>query len=163
MSEALVIRLWRQDDLLALRTLFNAVVASGTAFLAEEPLSEAAFAARVAAATAVSVAELNGEVVGGYFLRSNHGGRGQHVANAAYFVSAQHGGQGIGYQLGKHSLQLARQHGFAAMQFNAVVATNVRAVALWERLGFAIFGTMPQAFRHAKLGLVDVHVMHRFL
>jgi ribosomal protein S18 acetylase RimI-like enzyme len=49
------------------------------------------------------------------------------------------------------------------MQFNAVVSTNVRAVALWQRLGFAIVGTVPRAFRHRELGHVDLHVMHRFL
>ena len=31
------------------------------------------------------------------------------------------------------------------MQFNAVVATNARAIALWESLGFTIVGTVPRA------------------
>jgi hypothetical protein len=34
---------------------------------------------------------------------------------------------------------------------------------LWERLGFRIVGTNPGAFRHARLGLVDAHIMHRTL
>jgi ribosomal protein S18 acetylase RimI-like enzyme len=49
------------------------------------------------------------------------------------------------------------------MQFNLVVSTNERAVALWKRLGFKIIGTSPKAFRHEKLGLVDAYIMHRFL
>jgi hypothetical protein len=36
-------------------------------------------------------------------------------------------------------------------------------VALWERLGFTVIGTVPLAFRHAELGLVDLRIMHRFL
>jgi hypothetical protein len=32
------------------------------------------------------------------------------------------------------------------MQFNFVVSTNERAVALWQRVGFDIVGRLPQAF-----------------
>ena len=49
------------------------------------------------------------------------------------------------------------------MQFNFVVSTNTAAVALWQKLGFAIVGTLPKAFRHQSLGYVDAYVMHRFL
>lgn len=49
------------------------------------------------------------------------------------------------------------------MQFNFVVSTNRPAVALWRKLGFSIVGTLPRAFRHCELGLVDAYVMHRFL
>ena len=51
--------------------------------------------------------------------------------------------------------------GFRAMQFNLVVASNVRAVRLWQHLGFAIVGTLPGAFRHHTLGYVDAHVMFK--
>ena len=57
----------------------------------------------------------------------------------------------------------ARAAGFLAMQFNCVVSTNEVAVKLWRKHGFAIVGTVPRAFRHATRGLVDIHVMHRFL
>jgi ribosomal protein S18 acetylase RimI-like enzyme len=49
------------------------------------------------------------------------------------------------------------------MQFNCVVSTNEVAVRLWQKHGFAIVGRVPGAFRHARLGCVDVFVMHRFL
>ena len=49
------------------------------------------------------------------------------------------------------------------MQFNSVVASNTVAVVLWQKLGFAIVGTLPKAYRHARLGLVDCHVMFRSL
>ena len=57
----------------------------------------------------------------------------------------------------------ARRMGCLAMQYNAVVTTNERAVRLWQRMGFEIAGRVPQAFRHAELGLVDILIMHRFL
>lgn len=49
------------------------------------------------------------------------------------------------------------------MHFNYVVSTNGPAVALYRKLGFAVVGTLPEAFRHGRRGLVDVFVMHRFL
>ena len=44
------------------------------------------------------------------------------------------------------------------MQFNYVVSTNAVAIGLYEKLGFAIVGTLPKAFRHQTLGFVDAHV-----
>jgi hypothetical protein len=32
-----------------------------------------------------------------------------------------------------------------------------------ESLGFAVIGTVPEAFRHPRHGYVGLHVMHRFL
>jgi GNAT superfamily N-acetyltransferase len=111
----------------------------------------------------VYVAENDGEIVGTYTLKANQRGLGSHVANAGFMVRPGLDGRGIGFQLGEHSLVQARAAGFQAMQFNAVVSTNHRAIALWQRLGFAIVGTVPKAFRHRQLGLVDLHIMHRFL
>ena len=34
---------------------------------------------------------------------------------------------------------------------------------LWQRLGFAIVGTLPGAFRHPVRGYVDAHVMFKTL
>ena len=53
--------------------------------------------------------------------------------------------------------------GFLAMQFNLVVASNERAVRLWQRLGFAVVGTLTRAFMHQHLGLVDALVMFKTL
>jgi ADP-ribose pyrophosphatase YjhB (NUDIX family) len=72
-------------------------------------------------------------------------------------------GRGVGYALGQHCLREARRQGYEAMQFNFVVSTNERAVELWKHLGFSIVGTLPRAFQHGSLGLVDAYVMHRFL
>jgi ribosomal protein S18 acetylase RimI-like enzyme len=62
-----------------------------------------------------------------------------------------------------HSQAEAVAMGFRAMQFNLVVATNERAIRLWKRLGFAVVGTLPRAFRHLRLGYVDALVMFKEL
>src|SRR6185436_14872180 len=111
----------------------------------------------------VFVAEERDVVLGTYFLRPNQQGGGAHVANGAYMVAPAATGRGIAQRMCEHSLEQARSRGFLAMQFNFVVSTNERAVRLWERLGFAVVGRLPKAFRHPSSGLVDALVMHRSL
>ncbi|MEZ4987860.1 MAG: GNAT family N-acetyltransferase [Saprospiraceae bacterium] len=106
------------------------------------------------------VAESAGKIVGGYILRPNQPGYGNHIANAAYMVAATHRGQGIGKAMGLHSVQMARSLGYLAMQFNLVVSTNESAVRAWIASGFRILCTIPDAFRHHKHGLVDAHIMY---
>lgn len=105
----------------------------------------------------------DGKVAGVCAIRLNRTGRGDHIANASYIVHHEYRAIGIGYALGRESLRVAKQYGYTAMQFNYVVSTNVKAVALWQSLGFKIIGTMPQGYRHERHGLVDVYMMHRFL
>ena len=109
------------------------------------------------------VARVNGVVAGVCAIRVNRTGRGNHIANASYIVHHDYRGQGIGHALGKESLRVAKKAGFRAMQFNYVVSTNVKAVKLWQSLGFTIIGTMPQGYRHSRHGLVDVYMMYHSL
>ena len=102
-------------------------------------------------------------VHGMYKLQPNQAGRGGHVANAAYMVGANAQGAGIGRLLGEHSIGEARRQGYLAMQFNYVVSTNSAAIHLWKRLGFAIVGTLPKAYRHRRFGYVDAYVMYQLL
>ena len=109
------------------------------------------------------VAQSEGRIVGTSAIRPTQAGRGSHVANAGYMVAPKARGQGIAGQLCEHSLAVARGMGFLAMQFSYVVSSNEVAVRVWERCGFKVVGRVPAAFRHERLGLVDVLVMHRFL
>jgi RimJ/RimL family protein N-acetyltransferase len=104
-----------------------------------------------------------GRVVGTYYLKANQPGLGDHVANCGYVVAPAAAGQGIATAICEHSQAVARELGFRAMQFNLVVSTNERAVRLWQRLGFAIAGTLAGAFRHATRGEVDAYVMFKRL
>ena len=109
------------------------------------------------------VAEGDGQIVGTYYLRANQAGGGSHVCNCGYMTSAAATGRGVARAMCQHSIERARQLGYRGMQFNFVVSTNTRAVALWQSLGFAIVGRLPQAFRHPTLGDVDALVMFRAL
>ncbi|HZP86953.1 MAG TPA: GNAT family N-acetyltransferase [Burkholderiales bacterium] len=104
-----------------------------------------------------------GRIVGTYYIKPNQPGQGSHVCNCGYVVSQAARGRGIASMLCQHSQQEAVRQGFRAMQYNLVVATNERAVKLWQRLGFGIVGTLPEAFRHPARGFVDAHVMYKKL
>ena len=113
--------------------------------------------------TATYVAEQDGQILGSYYLKPNAAGTGDHVCNCGYMVASAARGQGVAGRLCNHSLQTARELSFQAMQFNSVVASNTVAVTLWQKHGFQIIGTLPRAYRHRTLGLVDCYIMHREL
>jgi len=114
------------------------------------------------AATYVACAS-GGRVLGTYYIKANQPGLGAHVCNCGYVVAQEAQGLGIASAMCEHSQREAVAMGFLAMQFNLVVATNERAVRLWKRLGFAVVGTLPGAYRHQKLGLTDALVMYKTL
>jgi GNAT superfamily N-acetyltransferase len=102
----------------------------------------------------------DGTVVGTAQTHPNHTGRASHVANAGFVVHPDHAGRGIGRALCQHVLDQARADGYRAMQFNAVVETNTRAVALWRSFGFDVLATVPEAFDHPTHGPVGLHIMY---
>ncbi|CNI34808.1 GNAT family N-acetyltransferase [Yersinia pekkanenii] len=109
------------------------------------------------------VALHQGRILGMYKLIDNQRGLGSHVANASFIVDGQARGLGIGKALGIHCIEQATALAYRAIQFNFVVSTNTLAVALWQKLGFEIIATLPNAFNHSQLGYVDAYVMHRGL
>ena len=107
--------------------------------------------------------EADGSVVGTANMYANRPGRGSHVASASFMVDQARAGRGTGRALGEEVIEWARRSGFRAIQFNAVVETNERAVRLWRSLGFEVVGTVPEAFEHPEHGYVGLLIMHRFV
>src|SRR4029077_17472052 len=110
----------------------------------------------------VFVADDNGEIVGTYYLRENQSA-GTDVANCGYMTAPGATGRGVARAMCAHSIARAKERGFRAMQFNFVVATNERAVFLWQSLGFDTVERLPGTFLHPRLGAVDALVMRRAL
>jgi ribosomal protein S18 acetylase RimI-like enzyme len=109
------------------------------------------------------VALLDGEVVGTFILKDNQPDLGSHIANAGYMTSPRAFGKGIGRMMGEFSLEEAKRLGYTAMQFNIVIKSNIRAVGLWEKLGFGIIGEIPEAIRNKQGELVNAYIMYRKL
>jgi len=160
----LVVRRDAPEDVDALWAIMQPVIAAGETYAWPRDLSrDAALAAWHPPGGHTFVAELDGRIVGTYLLKPNQGGPGAHVANCGYMVAAAARGRGLAEAMCRHSLDTARALGFRAMQFNSVVATNRTAIRVWQRCGFAVVGTVPQAFDHPVHGPTDIHVMHRRL
>jgi GNAT superfamily N-acetyltransferase len=107
------------------------------------------------------VAVEDGRVLGTAKMGPNRPGPGAHVSTASFMVAAGARGRGVGAALCEYALDWARSHGYAGMQFNAVVESNTAAVRLYRRLGFEVLGTVPRAFAHPTLGRVGLHLMYR--
>lgn len=107
------------------------------------------------------VAEMDGKIVGTFYLKPNQPGLGNHVCNAGFMVDEKESGKGFGRQMGLFALKEAKKAGFLAMQFNYVISTNQPAVKLWQSLGFDIIGEIPEAYRHPEKRLVGAYVMYR--
>ena len=154
------------QDWPAIWPIVEAVVRAGETFTyptdASEALAREMWMLAPPGATVVALDD-DGAIAGTAKMNPNHMGPAAHVAGASFMVAPDLGGRGIGRALGEHALAWAREQGYRAMQFNAVVETNARAVALWRSLGFEIVGTLPQAFRHPAHGYVGLHVMYRLL
>ncbi len=87
------------------------------------------------------------KIYGLYILHPNNVGRCGHICNASYAVSSDSRGLHIGEKLVRDCLTQAKRNGFTILQFNAVVATNIHARHLYEKLGFQQLGTIPGGFR----------------
>ena len=162
----MLIRPIEDADWSAFLPVFREVVSAGETYAYPEGLSsEAARELWVESPPGVTVVAVgdDGTLLGSAKCGPNRPSRGSHVATASFMVAPAARGMGVGRALGEWVLTLAREQGYAAMQFNAVVETNLAAVALWRDLGFEVVGTVPEAFESRSHGRVGLHVMHRFL
>jgi L-amino acid N-acyltransferase YncA len=156
------IRVAHDDDWPSIYPIFSAIVAAGETYAYPTNLSlvEARALWMEGAPSRVIVAVNDGRVVGSAKAGPNRPGRGAHVATASFMVDPNAQRHGIGRALGLEVIAWARAEGYSAMQFNAVVETNVGAVQLWRSLGFDVLTTVPEAFDSAEHGLVGLHIMY---
>jgi GNAT superfamily N-acetyltransferase len=159
------IREYVDTDWTSVWPIFREVVTAGETFPYDPKWSsEQAQNVWVEASPGHTVVALDGpRVLGTAKMGPNRPGPGSHVSTASFMVAGDARGRGVGRALGEYALCWAREQGYAAMQFNAVVESNSVAVRLYQTLGFDVIGTVPEAFEHPALGRVGLHVMHRRL
>lgn len=158
------IRIARDEDREAIWRILEPIVRAGDTFALPRDLErEGGLAYWLGAGHEVFVAEMDGVIVGSYYLRANQRGGGAHIANCGYMTGVNLRGKGIAAAMCEHSLVRAKERGFRGMQFNFVVSTNERAVELWKRYGFEVLAKLPGAFEHPEMGFVDALVMWREL
>lgn len=143
------VREYKKEDLNKMIEIWNEVVEDGIAFPQEELLDAESGRDFFASQTYTAVAEDSetGEIYGLYILHPNNIGRCGHICNASYAVSSKKRGLHIGEKLVLDCIKEGKAHNFGILQFNAVVATNIHARHLYERLGFVQLGVIPKGFK----------------
>ncbi|OCB16848.1 GCN5 family acetyltransferase [Mycolicibacterium porcinum] len=156
------IRAATTDDIAEIAPFFRAIVADGESYTYPEGLTDQqireVWLAPEPGHTIVAVAD--GAIVGTARMGPNKPGRGDHVGTASFMVDPASSARGVGRAMANWVIAWHRENGYRAIQFNAVVETNVRAVGLWEDLGFRIIGTVPKAYRSRTRGPVGLHIMY---
>lgn len=145
----IIIEQYKLEDVDRMIEIWNEVVEEGVAFPQEELLTKTTGEQFFKEQTYCGVArgKETGEIVGMYILHPNNVGRCGHICNASYAVDSRKRGLHIGEKLVLDCIQQAGKAGFRILQFNAVVAGNVHARHLYERIGFQQLGTIPGGFR----------------
>ena len=145
---SIIIRKYKESDMSDMVRIWNEVVEEGVAFPQEELLDLESGKQFFAEQTYCAVAKNeSGQVFGLYILHPNNVGRCSHICNASFAVSKDSRGLHIGEKLVKDCLLQGKENGFRVLQFNAVVANNIHARHLYERLGFKQLGVIPSSFR----------------
>lgn len=155
---------FKQHDENSLYTIFREIIDSGSQFTYECNSIQEFYRQFLDSKSQVYVCHSFDKIaVGGFYIRPNFPGRSRHIANAAYIVGSKYRSRGIGTLLIKASLHIAKSLGFQAMQFNMVLSQNVIASKLYQKLGFSIIGTIPEAVRNLDGIYQDGYIMHRKL
>ena len=136
--------------------IWNEIVREGIAFPQEDELNEVTGDEFFKAQSFTGLAVDGEEILALYILHPNNVGRCAHISNASYAVRSDVRGRHIGEIIVKDSIDRARELGFKILQFNAVVATNIHARHLYQRLGFKELGTIPGGFRMPDGSFADI-------
>jgi len=159
----IIIRDADESDIPHIAPFFRAIVSAGETYAFPEDLDDRAIAhlwLEGPPGRTIVALDSDGHVVGSAKIGPNRPGRGSHISTASFMVDPASQRHGVGRALAEEAVRWARIQGFHGMQFNAVVETNGAAVSLWQSLGFEIMTTIPEAFNHARFGLVGLHVMY---
>ena len=160
----LVIRPAKADDAPAIWHILKPVIREGRTYPISQNITEKdALAYWFSTAHQVFVATINQDILGTFYIRPNQAGAGSHVANCGYMTAPNARGKGIAKAMCEQSQKIAKECGYTAIQFNFVIATNIGAIGLWQKLGFEIMGRLPEVFNHPEQGLVDALVMFKKL
>ncbi len=143
-----VIRKYEESDIGEMIDIWNGIVEDGNAFPQKETLDSDSGKNFFASQTYTGVAydTEKDKICGLYILHPNNVGRCGHICNASYAVDKNYRGCGIGRLLVEDCLKSAKEHSFKILQFNAVVASNVVAQKLYEKMGFKKIGIIPNGF-----------------
>lgn len=142
------------DDLPAIKALYNALIATTTVAWTDEPQTlrrrRAWFGRQQRAGYPTLVAEIEDRVVGfaayGTFRGAGKWGGYRHTVEHTIHIDRGHWGAGVGRWLLEALIERARADGVHVM-VGAISAENVESIRFHERLGFVEVARMPEVGR----------------
>ena len=108
------------------------------------------------------LAFVDGEHAGNCSLISFDKMRLAHRCDVAIALYQKYCGLGIGRKMLETVLEVAKSLGFEQAELE-VVADNERAIALYKKLGFEVYGTMPRNMKYRDGTYADVYWMMKRL
>ena len=109
------------------------------------------------------IAEISGRHIGNCSLMSIGGyKRYRHRCDIAIALYKEYCGLGIGKAMLETVLGIAEKTGYEQAELE-VTAANKSAIALYEKLGFKIYGTFPDNMKYANGSYVDAYWMMKKL
>lgn len=109
------------------------------------------------------VAEIDGRHIGTCSLMSLGGfKRHRHRCDVAIALYKEYCGCGIGRLVLETVLNIAKKTGYEQAELE-VITSNKSAVALYEKLGFKIYGTFPDNMKYADGTYADAYYMMKKL
>lgn len=104
---------------------------------------------------------LDGEYVGNCSLMGNDNSRYRHRTGMSIALYQKYTNMGIGKQMIETLLKIAKEKGIEQIELE-VVCDNERAIALYKKMGFEIFGTFPKKMKYKDGTYADVYWMMKF-
>ncbi|NGZ09760.1 MAG: N-acetyltransferase [Nitrospira sp. LK70] len=155
-------------DLPLLAKLYDRIVAEGTSYPHERPLSQDEFQDYWVWGKSTVVAyerprKDKADLLGAFYLKPNWPGRARHVANAGFIVMPEWRNRGLAWLLGAVMLDYAKELGYRSVIFNLVFSKNEVARHLWEKLDFRVLGVIPGAVRMNNGQYQDALIMFHSL
>lgn len=105
---------------------------------------------------------LDGEYVGNCSLMGNGPCRYQHRVNMGIALYQKYMGMGVGKTMIKKLINFAKEKGIEQIELE-VVADNVKAITLYKKMGFEIFGTFPNNMKYKDGTYADAYWMMKRL
>jgi RimJ/RimL family protein N-acetyltransferase len=165
-GQSVVLRPVRVDDAEATLRVVREIAAEGGMFLVlPEELrtvpQQQEFLAGLGPDSCFVVAEVNGEVVGFVDVRRARLAKLRHTAELGIGLTAAYRNRGIGSLLLRAAENWARQVGGLRLHFG-VFATNARAIAAYQKCGYAVEGCHRRQVREGDQ-FVDEYWMGKWL
>jgi len=140
----------REEDLLEVVQVLNSVIREGLYLLMEEEIVDMEMERQwyhdhMKAGMTYLVARVDGEMVGGASIEPKRG-RESHVVVYGIFIKEGFRNLGIGTQLTKALIEIARQRGFKVMELS-VFGSNQRAFQVYKKCGFQEAGKIKEGIR----------------